>query len=88
MLAFIITTIAIGMISNRIHTTAVYVLVFAVGVSVLPSLPALQLTILAVATWATIEGLLAARMQFVQSGSAIGWRVGNLAIAYSPQVTV
>lgn len=82
MLVFIIAAVAIWMIANRIHTTAVYILVFAVGVSILPSLPALQLTILAVATWGAIESALAIKAQFVQPGTAFGWRVGNLAIVF------
>lgn len=86
MLPFIIAAVAIWMVANRIHTTAVYILVFAVGVSILPSLPALQLTVLAVATWGAIESALAIKALIIQPGRAFGWRVGNLAIAYLPQV--
>lgn len=86
MFPFIIAAIAILIIANRIHTSAVYLLVFAVGVSLLPSLPSLQLTVLAVATWAGIESVLAAQSLILQPGQAVGWKFGNIAIAYcTPQ---
>lgn len=85
MLSFVIAAFAVAMIANRIHTTAVYLLVFAVGVSLVPVLPALQLTILSLATWAMIECAIAITTMLNQSRTSFGWRVGNLAIAYCPQ---
>lgn len=85
MLSLIIVGFAVAMIAKRIHTTSVYLLLFVVGAVLVPALPALQLTILSLAMWMMIECAVEVNTTFNQRGTAFGWRVGNLAIAYCPQ---